>query len=235
MSDSLATSNNNLIPLPILITIISNLEQEKNNLEHKLKECEKKYNELKITADGYLETVHGLREEKTMLCEKNARLETQIIDLTAENDALKKRVFVLENEIEKIKIINDETNKELKFAQCVYDYKQKLKLQISSQLPDRWELFDILQGDYDSNLTSTELEVKNSIVVYINKTHNNIKEFKRALKDMTKTRLVVAHPDVSTEYKTLQPEFLNYCNAKWPRDVEYNKIFTDDIFNKLTE
>jgi hypothetical protein len=52
---------------------------------------------------------------------------------------------------------------------------------------------------------------------------------------MTIVRLTLAHPNIADEYATLQPEFLNYCNAKWPRDVKYNKIFTDDIFNKLIE
>ena len=216
MEASLTSTPPVQIPAQILLSHIANLEKEKSNLEFKLKLCEKNYNELKITADGYMETIHVLREEKQLLIEKNQYLENRLVELTNEFNELKRK--------------NEETNKVLKLGQCIYDYKQKLKMQIGTGLNERWDIFDILNGEYDNQLNPTEISAKMNIIAHIINTHGTVKAFKRALKDLTLNRLTLAHPDISAEYLTLQTDFLQYCNSIWPRDVNYNIIFTNDIF-----
>jgi hypothetical protein len=197
---------------------------------------DKQYAELLLSVHSYTEEIRILKEEKLLLEKTIENLTKRIQCLEDENQSVKDGIKTLMDE-------KEQKNKLIKMSQCIYNYKENIKNKIINNNSDltkllkRFDLFDILNGDFDHLLLKyQDLTIKDEIIqnmdnLYGSGNNDGHKILKNYFRDLTIERNNNSHPKITKEESVeIKQFFINYCNDKWENDP-VNETIANDIFS----
>jgi len=206
---------------------------EKEELERKLKDMELRKKILEEQHAQTLLTIQTHINTEKFLREENNILKNQILELNNKISGLEDQILQMRDEMTKNANL-------LKINQCVYLYKDKIWKAIFKEKYNKKKrefgndkLLDILKGEYDSKLTTENIE---NIKVIVNNITTNfeIEYLFNSFQVFTNERNQLSHPTIKPdEFDYLKYQFLNYCNTIWDDDIEENEKFTSYIFDVI--
>lgn len=148
-----------------------------------------------------------------------------------------------ENQLSILIKAKEEHDKAIIVSQCVYEYIKSIKEYIFGGGYDTtilcMDIFDLLEGVYDDDMTEKEIKRKNIwkgkvIARYATTRHKNgLKNLKNILHilsiERTETRYLIRSREQVENMKLI---FTEYCDKNLP-DVSLNSILIEDIFGRI--
>lgn len=229
---SLIITDNQDIPM---VVITSKEYRELKDKEIRKNIIEQKYAEMLLNTEKYVEEIKILKEEKKILEDTICELREQVKRLIADNEKLQNSIQDLKSRVVKLELEKENKDRLLKISECVYQYKKVIKSKITnSKQFNRFDLFEILDGKYDSHLNDNEINSKKLLLENYNKLYDlGVATLQNALKDITNERNFNSHPKIrKNELDDLKIAFIAYCNEQWEGD-QLNDILATDIFECL--